>query len=74
MILTCFVYSVPDVSKNEAVADRNVGANVLSTGFLVVFRLGDKNEPPPKPSVTSNNVIVSKTLSSDEFNKCYSRK
>ena len=60
------VYSVPDVSKNDAVALNNAGVNELSAGFLVDFKFGEINEPPPKPSVTSNNAIVSKTLSSDE--------
>ena len=30
--------------------------------FLFVFRDDAINEPPPKPSVTSNNVIESNTL------------
>ena len=66
VIKTLWVYSVPDVSKKDAVADNVVGVNVGNPDGLLVFKFDDINEPPPKPSVTSNNAIVSKTLSSDE--------
>ena len=65
------LYSLPVVSKNTAVAFKNDGSyDELPTNLLETFPLAATNEPPPTPSVTSTNAIVSSSVPSS-FRKWY---
>ena len=63
-----FWYSVPFESKKEAVNGKVAGVNELVSPLFVCNEFA-KNVPPPKPSVTSNKVIVSNNVPSSSLSE-----